>query len=122
MNDATYKIDLNVITMEAFGKLNDLDRTFIGTPHYMGVTYFWGPHPYKHYLRESSQAQRRKIHKKWLAAGLDLEKETDEHYRIIGSVMKQFRQEIERRYGVYVPTTSAPNIVNAKQRTEEHEA
>ena len=107
MRDANYKIDLEVVTFEAFDKLNELDRTFIGTPNYMGVTYFWGPHGYKHYLRESSQAQRRKIHKKWLAAGLDLLKETDEHYRIIGPVMKQFRQEIVRRYGVYVPTTSA---------------
>jgi len=115
MTDASSKIDLNVITMDAFQKLYELDRTFIGTPNYMGVTYFWGLHGYKHYLRESSTAQRRKIHKKWLAAGLDLLKETDEHYRIIGSVMKQFRQEIVRLYGAYVPTTAAAH------QTKKHE-
>ena len=68
MRDSTYMIDLNVVTFDAFCKLDALDETFIGTPDYMGVAYFWG-HGVKHYLREASQAQRRRIHKKWLEQG-----------------------------------------------------
>ena len=94
MRDSTYIIDLNVVTSEAFGKLNALDATFVGTPNYMGVTYFWGQGP-KHYLREASQAQRRRVHKKWLEQGLDLYGDTDDHFRVIGEVMPRYRQEIQ---------------------------
>jgi hypothetical protein len=54
MRDSTYKIDLNVVTFDAFCALNALDKTFVGTPNYMGVAFFWG-HGVKHYLREASQ-------------------------------------------------------------------
>jgi hypothetical protein len=87
-------IDLNVVTSEALGKLNALDATFVGTPNYMGVTYFWGQGP-KHYLREASQAQRRRVHKKWLEQGLDLYGDTNDHFRVIGEVMPRYRQEIQ---------------------------
>jgi hypothetical protein len=52
MRDSTYKIDLNVVTFDAFCALNALDKTFVGTPNYMGVAFFWG-HGVKHYLRRS---------------------------------------------------------------------
>ena len=94
MRVSTYMIDLNVVTFDAFCKLNDLDKTFIGTLDYMGVAYFWG-HGVKHYLREASQAQRRRIHKKWLQQGLDLQYDSDDHFRVIGEVMPRFRQEIQ---------------------------
>ena len=94
MRDSTYMIDLNVVTFDAFCKLDALDETFIGTPDYMGVAYFWG-HGVKHYLREASQAQRRRIHKKWLEQGLDLYDDRDDHFRVIGEVMPRFRQEIQ---------------------------
>lgn len=94
MSDSTYMIDLNVVTLEAFGKLNALDDTFIGTPNYMGVAYFWG-HGVKHYLRGASQAQKRRVHKKWLEQGLDLYGDSDDHFRVIGEVMPRYRQEIQ---------------------------
>ena len=87
-SDAAYKIDLNVITLEARIALGHLDDTFIGTPHYMGIAYFWGCNGCKFYLREASIAQRRKIHKKWLSEGLELGEESEKHYQIIFDVMK----------------------------------
>jgi hypothetical protein len=91
MRDSTYKIDLNVVTFDAFCALNALDKTFVGTPNYMGVAFFWG-HGVKHYLREASQAERRKIHKKWLAEGLDLHGESYRHHEIIRQVMPSWRE------------------------------
>jgi len=85
---ATYKIDLNVITLDARIALGCLDRTFVGTPNYMGIAYFWGWNGCKFYLREASIAQRRKIHKKWLSEGLDLGEESEKHYQIIFDAMK----------------------------------
>ena len=95
MTDSTYKIDLNVVTFDAFCALNELDKSFVGTPNYMGVAFFWGQEV-KHYLRDASQAQRRKIHKKWLLAGLDLRGDSYKHHEIIGQVMPKFRQEIKK--------------------------
>ena len=37
----TYSINLETITWTATKALLDLDDTFIGTPNYMGITYFW---------------------------------------------------------------------------------
>tara|TARA_R110001592_G_scaffold195707_1_gene443379 strand:- start:43 stop:336 length:294 start_codon:yes stop_codon:yes gene_type:complete len=87
-------INLETITFEAFCELQALDKTFVGTPNYMGVAYFWGSNGCKHYLREVSVAKARKIHTKWLELGLDLTGETLEHYRVIGEVT-----------GLPVPTT-----------------
>ena len=95
MRDSTYKTDLNVVTFDAFCALNALDKTFVGTPNYMGVAFFWG-HGVKHYLREASQAERRKIHKKWLAEGLDLHGESYRHHEIIRQVMPSFRAELAK--------------------------
>jgi hypothetical protein len=98
MRDSTYKIDLNVVTFDAFCALNALDKTFVGTPNYMGVAFFWG-HGVKHYLREASQAERRKIHKKWLAEGLDLHGESYRHHEIIRQVICQaFEQSLQKFY------------------------
>ena len=88
MTNPTYKIDLNVVTFNAFCALNELDKSFIGTPDYMGVAFFWGQ-KVKHYLRNASQAQRRKIHKKWLGEALDLEGYSNRHREIISEVMSK---------------------------------
>ena len=85
--DSTYALDFNSLSSNAFSKIQELDNTFIGTPDYMGVAYFWGCHGVKHYLRDATFTERCEVHRKWLEAGLDLIAETDEHYRIITEVM-----------------------------------
>jgi len=96
MTDAQYKINLNTISIKAYGALNDVDKGFVGTPDYMGLAYFWGSNGCKHYLRDASIAQRKRIHRLWLEADLDLHGETLAHYAVIGQVMS-----------AEVPTTEA---------------
>jgi hypothetical protein len=83
-----YSLNLNALTFEAISAILEADAKLVGTKHYMGVAYFWGSNGCKHYLRDASTAQRRKIHKHWLDANLDLVGETLEHYAIIQKVMK----------------------------------
>lgn len=80
---------LNRVTSEALDKVNELDREFIGTRNYMGVCCFWGDHPYKEFLQDLTPAERRRVHKHWMYAGLDFEKESRWHYKIIGSVIER---------------------------------
>ena len=94
MTDAQYKINLNAVSLKAFCALDKLDKGFVGTPDYMGLAYFWGSNGCKHYLRDASIAQRKRIHRLWLEADLGLHEDTLAHYEIIGQVMK-----------VAVPTT-----------------
>ncbi|MDG1445848.1 MAG: hypothetical protein P8Q15_05785 [Methylophilaceae bacterium] len=83
-----YSLNLNTLTFEAVSAIIEADAKLVGTKHYMGVAYFWGSNGCKHYLRDASTAQRRKIHKQWIDANLDLIGETLEHYAIIAKVMK----------------------------------
>jgi hypothetical protein len=85
---ANYTLNLNTLTSEALAALSLIDRGMIGTPSYMGVAWFWGSNGCKHYLRDASTSQRRRIHNQWLDAGLDLLGETLDHYAIIKSVMR----------------------------------
>ena len=78
-------LNLNALTMEALIALDQLDKTHVGTPNYMGIAYFWG-HGTKHYLRDATYYQRRRVHRLWLEAGLDLSGETEAHYSIITKV------------------------------------
>ena len=84
----TYSINLETITWTATKALLDLDDTFIGTPNYMGITYFWD-YEYRHYLRDASPSQRIEVHKKWLDADLGLDGVTKKHWDIIGAVLKK---------------------------------
>lgn len=84
---STYSINLETATWETTEALFKLDKTFIGTPHYMGLTYFWA-YEYRHYLRDASIYQRKRVHKKWLDAGLPFEEVTQQHWDIIGKVLK----------------------------------
>lgn len=81
-------IDFNSreLTFEAFEGIFKLDKTFVGTENYLGLAYFWAME-YKHYLRDCSMAKRRKIHKKWLQAGLDLTGISKHHLSIIETVL-----------------------------------
>ena len=88
MKDSVYRINMNTISFKAFCGLQELDKSFIGSPEYLGIAYFWGSNGCKHYLREASVAQRRRVHDLWIKAGLDLTEETLEHYKIIQQVTK----------------------------------
>jgi hypothetical protein len=88
MKDSVYRINMNTISFKAFCALQELDKSFIGSPEYLGIAYFWGSNGCKYYLREASVAQRRRVHHLWVKAGLDLAGETLEHYKIIQQVTK----------------------------------
>ena len=83
---SNYKIDLNSITFDAYVEIDKLDKSFVGTASYLGLAYFWHME-YKHYLRDCTIAKRRKIHKKWLDAGLDLVGVSDRHLSIVIDVL-----------------------------------
>ena len=83
---AIIDFDSREITFEAFDKIFKLDKTFVGSENYLGLAYFWAME-YKHYLRDCTMAKRRKIHKKWLQAGLDLTGISDQHLNIIKTVL-----------------------------------
>lgn len=84
--DPRYVINLNAVTFKCFEKLYWLDKTFVGTPEYLGLAYFWA-YEYRHYLRDCTMAQRKRIHKLWLKHNLDLEGVSDEHLLLIGKVL-----------------------------------
>jgi hypothetical protein len=86
--EATYKLNLNLLTWDATKALMDLDDSYVGTKNYMGITYFWAS-DYKFYLRHQTIAQRRKIHHALLKAGLEVDKVSSEHEAIIKRFYKE---------------------------------
>ena len=79
-------INLNTVSCKAFAALSVLDDTFIGTPHYMGISYFWA-YGFRHYLRDASAAKRVRVHRLFLDAGLDVSAETEAHSFIVNRVI-----------------------------------
>lgn len=63
------------------------DRGRVATKAYQGRAYFWS-HRYKHYLRDATPAQRRRVHDKFLSQGMPLDGETSQHDKIISRVFK----------------------------------
>ena len=92
---SNYMINLNTTTIEATDKLFELDRSFIGTPNYMGLAYFWHME-YKHLLRDSTISQRRRIHNKALELGIDFVEVGHKQWELIAMVLKI---SIERMIG-----------------------
>jgi len=83
----TYQINLNTTTPYATNELYKLDKSFINTTHYMGLAYFWSI-DYRHSgLRECSVAKRKKVHKKLLQAGLNVNETSDKHFQIIMNLL-----------------------------------
>lgn len=82
-----YSINLNAISWGASGEIYKLDKKFIGTEDYMGIAYFWG-HEYKHYLRDATISQRRRIHNKALTLGLDFCEVGIKQWELISEVLK----------------------------------
>jgi hypothetical protein len=64
------------------------DRKFIGTPYYQGRAYFWN-HEYRHFLRDCTNSDRKKVHDLFLRQGLDLASESLAHELILKNVFKK---------------------------------
>lgn len=69
-------------TADATKALLSIDRAFVGTPHYMGLAYFWH-YDYRHYLRDAKPRKRVRIHNAFLDAGLGLGDSSAAHEAII---------------------------------------
>jgi len=70
------------ISSKASNKLRELDESFVRTPDYMGVAYFWNP-AYKFSLRDASSEKRRAVHAAMLKAGLEVDGSTPAHDEIV---------------------------------------
>lgn len=80
-------INLNTISSNAFLKIYEIDQNFINTNNYLGIAYFWS-HNYRHYLRDASIAQRKKVHKLFLQNNLIVFEDSEKHFNIIKQVTK----------------------------------
>jgi hypothetical protein len=81
-------INLNTITSQAFVKIYEIDQSFINTNNYLGLAYFWA-YEYRHYLRDASIAQRKKVHNLFLKNNLIIDHASEKHFEIIKSITKQ---------------------------------
>ena len=92
----TNNLTLPVTTHLAFQRLWTLDQTLVGTPEYLGVAFYWA-HEYKHHLRIATPRQRKTIHDRLLAAGLELDGVSDRHKAIVERVLLK---KYKRVYGL----------------------
>tara|TARA_B100000949_G_scaffold232038_1_gene245313 strand:- start:553 stop:888 length:336 start_codon:yes stop_codon:yes gene_type:complete len=84
----SYSINLEVLPHEVFRGLEKLDKGYIGSPNYMGLAFYWA-WEYRHFLREASLSQRRRVHKQALDLGLDMLKVGVEQWQLIGRVLRK---------------------------------
>jgi cellulose synthase/poly-beta-1,6-N-acetylglucosamine synthase-like glycosyltransferase len=77
---------LHKLNVSATGKAEEaimwLDAGFVGTPDYMGMSWFWH-YEYRHYMRGATYSQRRRVHAAFLKSGLPVDGESDEHEAIV---------------------------------------
>lgn len=90
-------MNLDKLTFEAYQKIYELDEKFIGTENYMGIAYFWH-YAFRHYLRDATTEQRKKVHLKILQYNLQVSDETQMHWEIIKDVFKEQRQHLTELY------------------------
>jgi len=83
-----HSINLNTTTFEAGQAVLKLDKTFVGTEHYMGVAYFW-EYEYRYPMRDASVATCKAVHAKMLAAGLKVNECSPAHDEIIAWASKR---------------------------------
>jgi hypothetical protein len=76
------------LTYKATMAIYDLDKSYVGSVDYCGLAYFWH-YDYRHYLRDATQYQRRKVHKTFLELGLALDGSTKKHLDVIKSVLSE---------------------------------
>lgn len=80
-------LNLDTITTEAYIKLKELDEKFIGTYNYLGIGWFWN-YEFRHYLRDASINERKKVHNIFLTYNLNVSDATELHYQIIKETLK----------------------------------
>jgi len=94
-------IDLNTATSNAINELFDLDKKFVGTHDYLGLAFFWG-YEFKHWLRDCTVAERKKVHSEWLKQGLNFAADYNNgidcapHWKIIKQVCKTVAEQKEK--------------------------
>ena len=59
--------------LDQYNAIEKIDKSFVGTKHYMGLAYFWD-HEVKHWLRDATKYQRVKVHKLFIANKLPFNK------------------------------------------------
>ena len=76
------------------------DMKDVGTENYKGYGYFWNM-KYKYDLRDTTPNIRRKIHRKFLNAGLALNGTTPKHDEIINRQIrtKEHMKRMQYRFG-----------------------
>jgi hypothetical protein len=79
--------NINSLTLKAFSDIYELDKKYIGTADYIGLAYFWN-YQYRHYLRDTSNSKRKKVHNAFLKEGLDIQGQSDRHLKIIQHITK----------------------------------
>jgi hypothetical protein len=70
------------LTPDQYKRLLAIDEEWKGSEHYMGLAYFWN-YDYRFAMRDATANQRVRVHRAFLAAGLDLDGRTGEHEAII---------------------------------------
>lgn len=73
--------------LDAMIKLQKFEKKLIGTPYYMGISYFWN-YEYRHYMRQQSSRVWVQVHDELLRRGLDVSGVSDEHEEIIKRITK----------------------------------
>jgi hypothetical protein len=81
----SYKL---TIPETAYIEVLELDKTFVGTNKYMGLAYFWA-HEYRHYLRDTTDANRRRVHSEFLTGGMELNGVSSHHESIIEFITRK---------------------------------
>ena len=73
-------------TPAAFDAVKALDETFIGTPNYMGLAWFW-EYDYRHALRDCTREQRVAVHDAFIAARLNVAGNSEAHTNIVARLI-----------------------------------
>jgi len=70
------------ISFKASQAIRNLDESFVGTPDYMGLAYFWNT-DYKFSIRDAPSDKRRAVHEAFLKAHLDPAGVSPQHEAIV---------------------------------------
>ena len=71
-----------ISSINAFKKLNAIDKKFVGTPNYMGIYWFWN-YEFRHVMRDATPEKTKKVHDAFLSAKLEVSGNSEQHKKII---------------------------------------
>lgn len=104
-DDRIWPINIKSVSLKAYRALQELDKSFVGTPHYMGLYWFWVGWGIKHTLRECRPHDLIKIHDALMMAGipLDLDGDSDPRGRDYTTIVnlnisKKTRREMDMKF------------------------